>query len=101
MPRHRRRYPWRHVPKSTAMVLNLPMGMPNAPMLREMAQRLGAGEQDEAYLAALEHGLPTCAGIAVGFDRMVMVATGKQHIAEVMPFLGTYTNQAIEMILWF
>lgn len=39
---------------------------------------------DEDFMAALEHGLPDCAGIALGFDRLVMVATGASAIEEVL-----------------
>ncbi|MCX7366680.1 MAG: EF-P lysine aminoacylase EpmA [Alphaproteobacteria bacterium] len=39
---------------------------------------------DSDFLAALEHGLPDCAGIALGFDRLVMLATGANHIEEVL-----------------
>ena len=39
---------------------------------------------DEDFLAALEHGLPPCAGIALGFDRLVMLATGADDIEDVL-----------------
>jgi lysyl-tRNA synthetase class 2 len=39
---------------------------------------------DEDFLAALDYGLPDCAGIALGFDRLVMLATGADHIEDVL-----------------
>jgi lysyl-tRNA synthetase class 2 len=39
---------------------------------------------DGDFLAALDYGLPDCAGIALGFDRLVMLATGADHIEEVL-----------------
>ena len=41
---------------------------------------------DEYLLAALSHGLPPCSGVAVGVDRLLMLATGAAHIGEVMAF---------------
>jgi len=41
---------------------------------------------DEKFLAALEAGLPKCAGVAIGVDRLLMVLTGKSCISEVLAF---------------
>tara|TARA_X000001036_G_C20672880_1_gene803114 strand:- start:797 stop:1768 length:972 start_codon:yes stop_codon:yes gene_type:complete len=39
---------------------------------------------DEDFLKALEHGMPECAGIALGLDRLVMLACGAQNINQVL-----------------
>ena len=56
----------------------------------DTAQRARTGlpshAPDEAFLAALGAGLPRCSGVALGFDRAVMIATGARHIDEVVAF---------------
>ncbi len=41
---------------------------------------------DENLLAALEAGLPDCAGVALGFDRLVAIALGAPRLADAMAF---------------
>jgi lysyl-tRNA synthetase class 2 len=41
---------------------------------------------DERLLAALQAGLPDCAGVALGIDRLLMAMTGSERIADVLAF---------------
>jgi lysyl-tRNA synthetase class 2 len=56
----------------------------------ERDARLRAGRHapplDEDLLAALAAGLPDCAGVALGFDRLVALATGARDLAAVLAF---------------
>ena len=57
---------------------------------RSNQQRLGDGNQalpENSYLQqAMEAGLPDCCGVALGFDRLVMLAAGAKSIEEVLTF---------------
>lgn len=46
----------------------------------------GRVEADERLLAAQRHGLPECAGVAVGFDRVVALRLGVSDIGGAMAF---------------
>lgn len=64
----------------------------------EQRQRFGAdlayrrkwGQQevpiDRLLLAALAYGLPDCAGVALGVDRLLMLLLGSSHIEEILAF---------------
>lgn len=41
---------------------------------------------DEYFLKALEKGLPDCCGVAVGFDRCVMLSQNQKRLGEVIPW---------------
>jgi len=53
---------------------------------RRRAMGLPAISHDERLLAALAHGLPACAGVALGVDRLVMLAAEVNSIADVIAF---------------
>ncbi len=53
---------------------------------RRRAAGLPAMPLDEHLLAALAHGLPDCAGVAVGVDRLLMALTGAARIDDVLAF---------------
>ena len=53
---------------------------------RRSAQNRPLYPIDERFLAALQAGMPPSGGNAVGFDRLVMLATGARELAEVLAF---------------
>lgn len=59
-------------------------------MTREQQARRQQGAavppMDDRLLAALSAGLPACAGVAVGVDRLLALLTGQDGLASVLPF---------------
>ncbi len=53
--------------------------------------RLNAGKEalkiDERFLEALELGLPDCCGVAVGFDRLMMLKHKESELKNVLPMI--------------
>ena len=56
----------------------------------DLVQRQEAGLEaivlDERLLSALAAGLPACAGVALGLDRLQMVLSGEQYLRDVLSF---------------
>lgn len=57
---------------------------------QDNTKRQAAGLQampiDAHFIAALESGLPKCAGVALGVDRLLMLVMGCTHISQVLAF---------------
>jgi lysyl-tRNA synthetase class 2 len=57
---------------------------------RDLAIRRARGQRalplDERLLAALAGGMPDCAGVALGFDRLVAIAVGASRLSQAMAF---------------
>jgi lysyl-tRNA synthetase class 2 len=57
----------------------------------QQAEELRRGDEetqpfDEAFVDALEHGMPPTAGVGLGIDRLVMILTGTANIREAVLF---------------
>jgi lysyl-tRNA synthetase class 2 len=65
-------------------------------MLADLEKRRARAREplpvDEPLLAALESGLPECAGVAVGFERLLMIAAGADDIRDVLAFAFEATS---------
>ena len=51
------------------------------------AQNKPVPAMDERFLAALDHGMPAASGVAMGLDRLFMLALGKSKIEDVVLFM--------------
>lgn len=47
---------------------------------------------NEEFISALERGLPDCCGVAVGFDRLLLLRQGKKEISDVLPTTCDFVN---------
>jgi lysyl-tRNA synthetase class 2 len=53
---------------------------------KRKTQGLAVKPIDANFIAALKHGLPQCSGVALGIDRLVMLALDIKNISEVQSF---------------
>ncbi len=53
---------------------------------KRVKQGLPARAIDDNFIAALNHGLPQCSGVALGVDRLVMLALPCKYINETLTF---------------
>ncbi len=57
---------------------------------RDLEKRVALGKEDQLidqnFIDALKHGLPQCSGVALGIDRLMMLALGKNDISSTMTF---------------
>ncbi|MDE3272753.1 elongation factor P--(R)-beta-lysine ligase [Pseudoalteromonas sp. G4] len=53
---------------------------------KRKVQGLAEVTVDERFLAALSHGLPQCSGVALGVDRLLMLALNAKRISDVIAF---------------
>ncbi len=60
-----------------------------ADLERRAAIGIAPVPMDKKLLAALRAGLPPCAGVALGLDRLIMLATGSASLASVLSFSST------------
>ncbi|MFW2422785.1 MAG: EF-P lysine aminoacylase EpmA [Porticoccaceae bacterium] len=58
----------------------------NQELEQRRSSQLPIAPLDHALLAALDHGMPDCAGVALGVDRLLMAQLGVGDIDSVQPF---------------
>jgi len=56
--------------------------------VKRVTQGLPPRSIDENFMAALNHGLPQCSGVALGVDRLVILALRCKHINETISFVS-------------